>query len=76
MSVWLLAWLTTPVSLTGLQRLLLLVPLCLSISVVYKATRCERLSEIPLAVLALWATIVGGMVGVGALMWAAFVLLA
>lgn len=76
MSAWLLAWLTTPVQLIGLQRLLLLVPLCLSISIVYKTTRCERLGEIPQAALALWLTILGGMIGVGVLMWLAFMLLA
>ena len=76
MSIWLLAWLTTPVQLTGLQRLVLLVPLCLSISIVYKTTRCERLGDIPLATLALWVTILGGLIGVGVIMWLAFLLLA
>ena len=36
MNMWLAAWLTTPAQLTGRQHLLLLIPLCLSISVVYK----------------------------------------
>jgi hypothetical protein len=65
-----------PVELSGLQRLLLLLPLCLSISVVYKTTRCERLGDVPLAAFALWATLVLGMVGVGVLMWLAYLLLA
>lgn len=76
MSAWLVAWLTAPVPLSGLQRLLLLIPLCLSISLVYKTTRCARLDEIPLATLALWLTILGGMIGVGIFMWLAFLLLA
>ena len=76
MSAGLVAWLTAPVPLSGLQRLLLLIPLCLSISLVYKTTRCARLADIPLATLALWLTILGGMVGVGVLMWVAFLLLA
>lgn len=76
MSAWLVTWLTAPVPLSGLQRLLLLIPLCLSISLVYKTTRCARLDEIPLATLALWLTILGGMIGVGMLMWLAFLLLA
>ena len=76
MSAGLVAWLTTPGPLSGLQRLLLLIPLCLSVSLVYKTTRCARLADIPLATLALWLTILGGMVGVGVLMWVAFLLLA
>ncbi len=61
------SWLTTPIDPSGVQRLLLLIPLCLSISIVYKTTRCERLREIPLATLALWVTLIGGMIGVVAL---------
>ena len=76
MSVWLPATLVMSVQITGLQRLLLLIPLCLGISIVYKTTRCERLGDIPLATLALWVTIVAGMIGVGLLMWAVFLLLA
>lgn len=76
MNDWLLSWLTTPVQLTGVQRLLLLLPLSLSISIVYKTTRCGRPGDIPLATLALWATIVAGMIGVGVFMWLAFLLLA
>ncbi|MFH0981357.1 MAG: hypothetical protein V2A79_07455 [Planctomycetota bacterium] len=72
----LVAWLTTPARMSGLQNLLLLIPLCLSVSIVYKTTRCARLGEIPLATLALWLTIVGGMLGVGVLMWAAYMVLA
>ena len=75
MSLWLVASLSAPIPLTGLQRLLLLIPLCLSISIVYKTTRCARLGDIPLATLALWLTIIGGMVGVGVSMWAVFLLL-
>ncbi len=75
MSLWLVASLSAPIPLTGLQRLLLLIPLCLSISIIYKTTRCARLGDIPLATLALWLTIIGGMVGVGVSMWAVFLLL-
>jgi hypothetical protein len=76
MSTWLLAWFTTPVQINGVERLLLLLPLCFSVSIIYKATRCERIGDIPLATFALWLTIVGGMIGVGILMWIAFLLLA
>ncbi len=76
MTTWLLAWFTTPVQITGVERLLLLLPLCFSVSIIYKATRCERIGDIPLATIALWLTVVGGMIGVGILMWIAFLLLA
>jgi len=76
MSVWFPAMLVMSAQITGVQRLLLLIPLCLSISIVYKTTRCERLGDIPLSTIALWATIVAGMVGVGLFMRVAFLLLA
>lgn len=58
-----------PVELEGWQRLLLLLPLCLAIAIVYKTTKCDRLRDVPLASLVLWVTIVIGMyvVGVGLL---------
>lgn len=72
--VW--ALLTTPGSLLGWQHMLMLVPLCLSISVVYKTLRCERLSEIPVASVALCVTIVGSMYAVGVGVWLLYMILA
>ncbi len=63
---------TTPVELTGLQRLALMLPLCLSIAVIYKTTRCEELRDVPVWALVLWVTIVLGMYAVGVGLWAAF----
>ena len=63
---------TTGLDLSGRQRFLLLLPLCLSIAVVYKATRCEKIPELPMAALLLWITIVLGMFGVGAALWVVF----
>ncbi len=63
---------TTAIQLTGPARLLLMLPLCLSIAVVYKTTRCEHLREMPLAALILWVTIVLGMLAVGLGLWTAF----
>jgi hypothetical protein len=63
------------IGLTGLQRLLLMLPLCLSIALVYKTIRCERLGSVPLATLGLWVTIVLGMYSVGVGLWAAFAIL-
>ena len=66
---------TTAVQLTGLQRSLLILPLCLSIAVVYKTTRCDKLSDIPVAALVLWMTIVLGMYAVGLGVWVVFQIL-
>lgn len=55
--------------LSGMQRMLLVLPLCLSISVVYKTIRCEKLADMPLAALGLWVTIIVGMYAVGIGVW-------
>jgi hypothetical protein len=60
---------TTPWFMTGRQHAALLLPLCLSIAIVYKTTRCSNVREIPLASLALWVTIVCGMYAVGVGAW-------
>lgn len=54
-----------PLNLVRWQQALLLLPLCLAISIVYKTTRCENLRDIPMAVLKNWITIVIGMYVVG-----------
>jgi hypothetical protein len=63
-----LAW----IAVSGIARPALLLPLSLSIAIVYKTTRCETLREIPLAALALWITIVVGMYAVGVGIWLLF----
>ncbi len=60
-----LSWFITPVPLTGWQQLFLLLPLCLSVSVVYKTAKLENLREIPVASAITWVTIVMGMFAVG-----------
>ena len=65
-----------PVSLVGWQRMALLLPLCLAVSVVYKTTKCEHVREVPLASAVLWATIVIGMYVVGVGLFLAYNLLA
>jgi len=62
----------TAVKLSALQRFLLMWPLCLSIAVVYKTTRCDRLREVPVSALALCLTIVAGMYAVGVGLWLVF----
>lgn len=54
-----------PLVLNRWQQMLLLLPLCLAISVVYKTTKCATIREIPLASLISWVTIVIGMYAVG-----------
>ena len=54
-----------PLELTRVQQMLLLLPLCLCISVVYKTTKCASVREIPLAAAVSWVTIVIGMYAVG-----------
>ncbi len=66
---------TTGIVLTGIQRFLLMLPLCLSIAIIYKTTRCSTLREIPITALILWLTIVAGMYAVGFGLWAAFTLI-
>ena len=63
---------TTGVVLAGPQRFALMLPLCLSIAVVYKTTRCQHLRDVPAAALVLWVTIVAGMFAVGLGLWAVF----
>ncbi len=71
-----LAWLTTPFVLAGWQRMLMLIPLCLSISIVYKTIKCEDLKEVPAASVVLCAAIVGSMYAVGVGIWVLYVLMA
>ncbi len=58
------------------QHKWLLLPLCLSISIVYKTLRCRHLRDVPLAALVLWITIVAGMYAVGIGLWLVYRLFA
>ena len=58
-----------PMTLSRMQQMLLLLPLCLTVSVVYKTTKCQTLRELPLAALVSWITIVIGMYAVGIALW-------
>lgn len=66
---------TTPIELTGPLRFLLMLPLCLSVAVVYKTMRMEDVRAIPAASLILWVTIVLAMCAVGVGLWAVFSIL-
>lgn len=66
---------TTSIPLHGVQRLTLMLPLCLSIAVIYKTVRTDHVAEVPKAAVVLWVTIVVGMCAVGAGLWLLFQLL-
>jgi hypothetical protein len=65
-----------PIPVTGLGRLGMLLPLVLSISIVYKTIRCERVNQIPSASLFLWFTILVCMGLIGVFLLVMFNLLA
>ncbi len=65
-----------PISITGFGRLAMLFPLALSISVVYKTMRCERLATIPIASLVLCFMILACMGLIGVVLMLIFHLLA
>lgn len=69
-------WFIESIYLSSPQRLLLILPLCLSVAVVYKTTRCANLKDIPVASLLLWVTIVIGMYAVGIGLWLLFSIMA
>lgn len=66
---------TTAMELPAGRRAFLILPLCLSIAVVYKTLRVPHIREIPLASIVLWITIVIAMYAVGVGLWAIFSLL-
>lgn len=65
-----------PISITGSGRLAMLIPLTLSISVVYKTMRCERLTSIPMASIVLCIMILACMGLIGVVLLVIFQLLA
>lgn len=60
---------TTPMTISGVQHALLLLPLCLAIAVVYKTIRCANVREVPVAAGVLCVTILAGMYAVGVGLW-------
>jgi hypothetical protein len=61
-----------PMTITGIWRLGMLVPLALSISIVHKTVHCRRLASIPFASLKLCFMIVAGMLLIGGALLAIF----
>ena len=58
--------------LGGASRFLLMVPLCLSVALIYKVTRLDDIREAVTAALVLWVTILIGMIGLGVGLWLLF----
>ena len=65
-----------PISIPGAWRLLMLLPLSLMVSVVYKTIRCRRLSSVPLASCSLCFMIICGMMFIGVFLLVTFRLFA
>ena len=68
----LMMWLVDGMIVSGRGRLLLSLPLCLGIAIVYKSLRCASMNEVPRAALTLWITIVVTMYSIGIGLWLAF----
>ncbi len=65
-----------PIPVTGYGRLGMLVPLALSISIVYKTIRCDRIGQVPAASVLLCLTILACMGLIGVVLFILFHLLA
>ncbi len=64
-----------PMTLGGWTKTLMILPLCLSIALVYKSIKCETPREVLTAGLTLWVTIVVGMYVVGVALWGLYLLM-
>ncbi len=65
-----------PIPLSGLQRAALLLPICLSISVVYRTIKTPDLRDVLRTSLTLWVTIVVGMWVVALTLYVVYLLFA
>ena len=54
-----------PMTLNRTQQMLMLLPLCLSISLVYKTIKLDDVRQVPVASLVSWGTIILGMYAIG-----------
>ncbi len=76
MTDWLRQFVVEPVAIRGVGRLLMLVPLVMSVSLVYKTIRCADLKRVPWAATKLCVLIVGGMMAIGVALLVTFRVLA
>ena len=68
--------LAVAIQISGIWRFFLMVPLCLSVALIYKITRIDNIREAVSAALVLWVTILVGMVALGVGLWLLFIILA
>ncbi|MCB9852879.1 MAG: hypothetical protein H6819_07265 [Phycisphaerales bacterium] len=73
---WLYDLFVLPIEIRGVGRLLMLAPLILSVSLVYKTIRCPELKQIPFASIKLCIMILSGMLAIGVSLLVTFRLLA
>ncbi len=59
-----------PMTLESGSTIWLLIPLCISVAVVYKAIRVERPAQLPLQILLLVVYMLGGLTLLGVALWA------
>ncbi|MFP4140341.1 MAG: hypothetical protein ACOCZU_08595 [Planctomycetota bacterium] len=67
-----LAWslFTHPMTLSSDMVMWLVLPLALSVAVIYKAIRVRRVAELPRQVAILMVQMVGGLIALGLVLWA------
>jgi hypothetical protein len=67
-----LAWslFTHPMALSSDTVMWLVLPLALSVAVIYKAIRVRRVAELPRQVAILMVQMVGGLLALGLVLWA------
>lgn len=73
---WLYDLVVNPIEIRGIGRLLMLAPLILAVSLVYKTIRCRELRHVPLASIKLCILILSGMMAIGVALLVTFRLLA
>lgn len=61
-----------PIHISGLSRLMMMLPLSLAVAIVYKTLKLQDLKQAPLGVVALWVTMVAGMLLVGVVLLIAY----
>jgi hypothetical protein len=59
-----------PMTLSSDTVMWLVLPLALTVAVVYKAIRVRRIRELPVAVAVLMVQMIAGLVALGAVLWA------
>jgi len=70
------ALMINPIVLGRWQQMLLLLPLCLAVSVVYKTTKCEHVRDIAMTSAVSWITIIIGMYAVGVVLYLIYAFMA